>query len=154
MQLPYAKDFSLPDQDGKIHTLRQYRGKWVVIYFYPKDDTTGCTKEACGFRDSSSQFQQLGVVVLGVSGDSVASHRKFANKYKLLFTLLSDESHEMIKSYKAWGKKYMMGREYDGIFRMTYIINPTGVIVKVYEKADPLIHSDQILADLKFLMVK
>lgn len=150
----YAKDFSLPDQDGKVHTLRDYRGKWVVLYFYPKDDTTGCTKEACGFRDSSPQFQKLGVVVLGVSADSVDSHKKFANKYHLTFTLLSDESKDMIKSYKAWGKKSMMGREYDGIFRMSYIINPKGEIAKVYPKADPMIHSDEILHDLKYLMAK
>ncbi|MEK7577517.1 MAG: thioredoxin-dependent thiol peroxidase [Patescibacteria group bacterium] len=144
-----ATDFRLQDQDGVIHTLSQYKGKWVILYFYPKDDTPGCTKEACSFRDSTEEFTKRGVVILGVSKDSVASHKKFATKYHLTFPILSDESLEMIKSYNAWGKKKFMGREYDGIFRMTYLINPEGEIEKVYEKVNPLIHSGDILEDLK-----
>lgn len=146
-----AKDFSLPDQNGIQHTLGQYRGKWVVLYFYPKDDTPGCTKEACNFRDSFVQLQQHGAVILGVSKDSVQSHQKFANKYHLNFPLLSDESLNTIKAYNAWGKKKFLGREYDGIFRMSYLINPQGQIEKIYEKVNPLTHAKQIVDDLQSL---
>lgn len=143
-----AFDFSLPDQDGIVHTLSQYKGKWVVLYFYPKDDTPGCTKEACNFRDSFKEFEKKGVVILGVSKDSVASHKKFAEKFNLTFPLLSDESKEMIKAYKAWGEKKFMGKTFEGILRMTYLINPEGEIFKVYENVNPLSHASQILADL------
>lgn len=146
-----AKDFSLPDQDGIPRTLGEYRGNWVILYFYPKDDTPGCTKEACNFRDSFHELQKLGVVILGVSKDSVQTHKKFADKYQLNFPLLSDESLEMIKSYGAWGQKKFMGREYGGIFRMTYLINPEGKIIKTYEKVNPLTHAGQIIQDLKDL---
>lgn len=142
-----ASDFSLPDQNGKLHTLKECRGKWVILYFYPKDDTPGCTKEACSFRDSIAEFEKRGVVILGVSKDSVVSHKKFADKYHLNFTLLSDESLTMIKAYNAWGEKKFMGRTYDGIFRTTYLINPAGEVAKIYEKVNPLVHSGQILAD-------
>ncbi len=145
----HGHDFSLPDQDGKLHSLSDYRGKWVVLYFYPKDDTPGCTKEACNFRDSFHQLQKMGVVILGVSKDSVKSHKKFAEKYQLNFPILSDESLETIKGYDAWGKKKFMGRQYDGIFRMTYLINPKGAIEKIYEKVNPLTHASDIIADLK-----
>lgn len=138
-------DFSLPDQDGKLHSLSDYLGKWIVLYFYPKDDTPGCTKEACNFRDSFHELQKMGVVILGVSKDSVESHKKFADKYQLNFPILSDESLETIKAYEAWGKKKFMGREYDGVHRMTYLINPTGQIEKVYEKVNPLTHANQII---------
>ncbi len=144
-----VKDFSLPDQDGTIHSLSNYLGKWVVLYFYPKDDTPGCTKEACSFRDSFHELQKLGVVILGVSKDSVKSHKKFADKYNLNFPILSDESLDTIKAYDAWGKKKFMGREYDGIFRTTYLIDPKGKIAKVYEKVNPLVHAGEIIADLK-----
>lgn len=147
-----ATDFSLPDQNGTIHTLSQYRGKWVILYFYPRDDTPGCTKEACSFRDSINQFQKFGVVILGVSKDSVTSHKKFAEKYKLNFTILSDESKKVIQAYHAWGKKKFLGRESEGTLRITYLINPSGEIQKVYEKVNPLIHSSQILSDLKFFV--
>ncbi len=146
-----AADFSLPDQDGKIYTLKEYRGKWVILYFYPKDNTPGCTKEACSFRDSTAEFEKRGVVILGVSKDSVVSHKKFADTYNLNFPLLSDESLAMIKAYNAWGEKKFMGREFFGILRMTYLINPKGEIAKVYEKVNPLVHSGQILTDLKSL---
>lgn len=146
-----AKDFELPDQNGKIHRLSDYKGKWVILYFYPKDDTPGCTKEACNFRDSIDKFTKLGVVILGVSKDSIASHKKFADKYHLNFTILSDESKDIIKAYKSWGVKKFMGREFEGTIRNTYLINPKGEIVKFYEKVNPLTHSEQILKDLSEL---
>lgn len=140
-----TSDFSLPDQNGKIHKLSDYKGHWVVLYFYPKDDTPGCTKEACNFRDSYRQLTKLGVQILGVSKDSVKSHKKFAEKYDLNFPILSDETKEVIKKYKAWGVKKFMGREFEGILRTTYLINPQGKIEKIYEKVNPLIHSGEIL---------
>lgn len=146
-----AKDFKLPDQDGKMHSLSQYLGQWVVLYFYPRDDTPGCTKEACNFRDSIHELEKLGVVILGVSKDSVVSHKKFSEKYHLNFPLLSDENKEVLKLYKVWGKKKFMGREYEGIFRMTYLIDPKGEIKKVYEKVNPTIHAGEILKDLQIL---
>ena len=144
-----APDFSLPDQDGTIHTLQQYAGKWVVVYFYPKDATPGCTKEACNFRDGREFLESTGAIVLGISKDSVASHKKFADVHKLNFTLLSDTSTNTIKAYGAWGKKKFMGREYEGIKRNTYLINPKGEIEKVYENVNPMTHINEIYKDLK-----
>jgi len=138
-----APDFSLPDQYGKIHKLSDYVGKWLIVYFYPKDDTPGCTKEACSFIS----FHNASVI--GISKDSVKSHAKFAQKYHLNFSILSDESTETIKAYGAWGKKKFMGREYDSIFRNTYLINPQGEIVKKYDKVKPETHSAEILKDLE-----
>lgn len=146
-----APDFKLQDQDGKLHSLSDYIGKWIVLYFYPKDDTPGCTKEACNFRDSFHELQKLGVQILGVSKDTVASHKKFADKYNLNFPILSDESHEIIDKYNAWGVKKFMGREFDGIKRMTYLISPKGTVKKVYEKVNPLTHASEIIEDLKRL---
>lgn len=146
-----AHDFTLPDQHGQTHTLAQYKGKWIILYFYPKDDTPGCTKEACNFRDSIGEYQKLGVVVLGVSKDSVMSHKKFAQKYQLNFPLLSDESLVIIKTYNAWGEKKFMGKIYMGVLRNTILINPAGEIQKIYKKVNPLVHSREILADLKAL---
>lgn len=143
-----AIDFELPDQNGKIHKLSDYKGRWIILYFYPKDDTPGCTKEACNFRDSIDKFNKLGVIILGVSKDSVASHKKFADKYHLNFTILSDESKNVIKEYKSWGIKKFMGREFEGTIRNTYLVNPKGEIVKFYEKVNPLTHSGEILEDL------
>ena len=143
-----APNFSLPDQDGITHTLEQYKGKWIVMYFYPKDATPGCTKEACSFRDGRQILEDAGAVVLGVSKDSVASHKKFATAHKLNFTLLSDTSTETIQAYGAWGKKKFMGREYMGINRNTYLINPKGEIVKTYEGVNPLTHVGEVLKDL------
>ncbi|MBI5019324.1 thioredoxin-dependent thiol peroxidase [Candidatus Gottesmanbacteria bacterium] len=142
-----ASDFSLPDQNGETHTLKKYKGKWVILYFYPRDDTPGCTKEACSFRDNIGEFTKRGLVIVGVSKDSVASHKKFADKYHLNFTILSDESTETIKAYNAWGEKKFMGRVFQGIIRSTVLINPKGEIVKTYEKVNPLTHSGQILHD-------
>ncbi len=143
-----AKDFSLPDQNGEFHKLLEYKGKWLLIYFYPKDDTPGCTKEACNFRDGLSEFTKRGVTVVGISKDSVVSHKKFADKYKLNFILLSDSDHKIIESYGAWGTKKFMGREFTGTQRNSYLINPEGEIVKEYKSVNPLTHFTQILADL------
>src|SRR3989339_1823690 len=121
-----AGNFSIEGQNNKIHNLKDYLGKWIVLYFYPKDDTPGCIKEACGFRDATADFMKNGIVVLGISKDSVSSHKKFADKYKLNFPLLSDESKEVTKSYGAWGEKKFMGRVYQGTKRNTYLINPKG----------------------------
>jgi peroxiredoxin Q/BCP len=147
-----APAFNLPDQDGKTHRLSDYAGKWVLLYFYPKDNTPGCTKEACAIRDEWADFRELGAVVLGVSRDSVKSHRNFADKHSLPFTLLSDESTEMIQKYGAWQKKKMAGREYMGIVRMSYLIDPAGKVAKVYPKVKPVEHSSEVLADLRELM--
>lgn len=133
-----APDFSLPDQDGKFHSLSDYKGKWLVVYFYPKDDTPGCTKEACSFRDNLEEFQKRGVAIVGISKDSVESHKKFSEKFHLPFPILADPQHRTIEAYGAWEK---------GTLRNTYLINPEGEIVKTYEKVDPLIHVGQILRD-------
>jgi peroxiredoxin Q/BCP len=143
-----APEFSLPDQNGTVHSLSDYRGRWVVLYFYPKDDTPGCTKEACNFRDSLAELTKRKVVVLGVSKDSVKSHAKFAAKFRLNFPILSDEAKTVIQAYDAWGKKKFMGREYEGIFRKTHLINPQGKIAKIYPKVNPLTHAGEILCDL------
>lgn len=146
-----APDFTLPDQDGKEHTLSNYHGKPVVLYFYPKDNTSGCTKEACGFRDDYSAYQDAGVTILGVSPDSEKSHTNFIAKYELPFTLLADTEREVLKLYGAWGKKKMYGKEYEGVLRTTFLITADGKIAKIYEKVKPAEHSTEILADLKSL---
>lgn len=147
-----APDFSLPDQEGVVHTLSQYKGKWVLVYFYPKDDTPGCTKEACAIRDADPDLSSLGAVVLGISADSVASHKKFARKYNLSFPLLADEGKEAIDAYGVWGRKQFMGREYDGILRTSFLVGPDGSIRKVYENVKPEVHAAEVLADLKALV--
>lgn len=146
-----ATEFSLPDENGVVHTLSEYKGKWIVLYFYPKDDTPGCTKEACSFRDIVGDLQQMGVVVIGVSKDSVDSHKKFHDKHQLNFTLLSDESLSMIKEYGAWGRKKFLGKEYDGMLRITYIIDDTGEVRKAYDSVNPFDHAPEIIRDLKTL---
>ncbi|MEI8103798.1 MAG: thioredoxin-dependent thiol peroxidase [Candidatus Moraniibacteriota bacterium] len=146
-----APAFNLPDQDGKKHSLKEYDGKWVALYFYPKDDTPGCTAEACSFRDSFAVLKRAKIVVVGVSADSVKKHAKFVEKYSLPFTLLADEEKEVVKAYGVWGKKKFMGREYLGIFRTTFLIDPQGKIVKIYEKVKPDAHAEEIIADVKAL---
>lgn len=143
-----APDFELVDETGKLHRLSQYLGKDVVLYFYPKDDTPGCTTEACNFRDDYSAYEKAGVVILGVSPDSPASHAKFKAKFHLPFILLADEAHKVCEMYGAWGKKKMYGREYDGVFRTTYLIGKDGKIRKVFENVKPADHSAEILAAL------
>lgn len=146
-----APEFSLPDQNGKIHTLKEYAGKWVLIYFYPKDDTPGCTLEACSMRDNWDQFTTAGVVVLGVSADSIAKHEKFSKKYKLPFTILADEDKTVVKAYGVYGEKKFMGRAYTGIFRNSFLISPKGKIAKIYEKVKPTAHATEVLIDVKNL---
>lgn len=144
-----APEFTLADQDNTIHKLSDYRGKWVILYFYPKDDTPGCTKQACSFRDSLGELKKLNVVVLGVSADSPLSHKKFAQKHQLSFPLLADPKKEVIKSYGAWGKKKSMGKEYEGILRTTFLIDKNGIVQKVYENVKPDQHAQELLTDVK-----
>lgn len=146
-----APSFSLPDQDGKPHSLSDYKGQWVLVYFYPKDDTPGCTKEACAIRDNFPKFKKMAAVVLGISKDSVNSHRKFADKHQLPFTILSDENHEVLKKYDAWGEKSFMGKVFMGIKRISFLIDPNGKIAKIYPKVKPETHADEVLADLKLM---
>ena len=141
-----APQFSLPDETGQIHSLKDFLGQWVVLYFYPKDDTPGCTTEACSFRDGYADYRRAGVVVLGISPDSVKSHAKFKAKYELPFTLLSDDGHQVCEAYGVWGRKKFMGREYDGVFRTTFLISPTGQIHQVFENVKPDGHSAQVLS--------
>lgn len=148
-----ASEFELPDQTGKTHKLSDYRGKWVVLYFYPKDDTPGCTKEARGFRENLKAIGELGAAVMGVSKDSVESHRKFAEKYQINFPILSDPEKTVIKAYGAWGAKKFMGKEYDGTLRKTVLINPNGEIVKTYEQVNPIGHAEEVLKDLAGYLV-
>ncbi len=149
-----APDFTLPDQDGNKHKLSDYKGQWALIYFYPKDDTTGCTTEACAIRDNFPKFGKLKAKVLGISIDSVASHKKFADKYKLPFTLLADEEKKVVNKYGVWQEKSMYGRKYMGTVRNSYLINPVGKIAKIYEKVKPATHAEEVLNDLKKLSKK
>ncbi len=143
-----APDFTLSDQFGETHKLSDYRGKKVVLYFYPKDDTPGCTKEACSFRDNFQEYRKRKMVVLGVSKDSTKSHVKFSEKYSLPFTLLSDDDTVVSQAYGVWGLKKFMGKEYYGINRMTFIIDEDGQILRIYEKVKPENHAEEILADI------
>lgn len=143
-----APDFTLLDEAGMERKLSDYRGKPVVLYFYPKDDTPGCTTEACNFRNDYSQYEKAGVVILGVSPDSPKKHAKFKEKYQLPFTLLADEGHRVCEQYGVWGPKKFMGREYDGVYRTTFLIDPAGQIIKVFESVKPDEHSAEVLAVL------
>ena len=129
-----APEFTLPDQNGTIHTLKEYRGKKVILYFYPKDNTAGCTKQACGFRDLYPQFTEKGAVVLGVSKDSVASHKKFKEKYQLSFPILSDTELQVIQAYDVWKEKKLYGKVSMGVVRTTYLIDENGIISKAFGK--------------------
>jgi peroxiredoxin Q/BCP len=149
-----APDFALPDQEGRLHRLSDYRGRWVVLYFYPKDDTPGCTKEACGFRDEKGRLEELGAVVLGVSADDVESHKRFAEKYHLNFPLLSDPAKEVIRAYGAWGKKTLYGKEYEGVLRQTFLIDPEGRVAKVWRKVSPEGHAEEVAQALEALRGK
>ena len=146
---PYpAPLFTLPDESGILHSLADYQGKWVVVYFYPKDGTPGCTVEACAMRDARDDLMNLGAEVIGISKDEPDAHEKFKSKYNLNFTLLSDPDAAVITAYGAWGKK-QFGRE--GILRKTFIINPDGDVVKVYGRVTPLGHGDQVVAEVRRL---
>lgn len=143
-----APDFLLPDETNEKRSLQDYLGNWIVIYFYPKDDTPGCTKEACMIRDLYDDFAKNDIVVLGVSKDTPVSHAKFKEKYQLPFTLLSDESTDMIKEYGAWQEKSLFGKKSFGIARITYIINPQGLVAKSYSEVSPAEHAPQLLKDI------
>ncbi len=150
-QPPYfAPDFSLVGSDDKRHTLKDYAGKWLVLYFYPKDDTPGCTVEACSLRDARDDLAELGAEIVGVSMDEPNSHEKFKAKHSLNFTLLSDPDRTVIEAYGAWGKK-MFGKE--GILRKTFIINPDGKVVKVFGRVTPMGHGSKVMETLKELQV-
>lgn len=146
-----APSFKLPDQDGIMHQLKDYAGQWLLIYFYPKDDTPGCTTEACSLRDNLPKFKKGQAAIVGVSVDSVKSHNKFAIKYKLPFTLLADENKEMVEKYGVWAEKSMYGRKYMGTLRTSFLVDPTGKIAKIYEKVKPGTHAEEILKDLASL---
>ncbi len=146
-----APDFTMSDQEGETHSLTEAKGKWVLLYFYPKDDTPGCTTEACTIRDSWSAFKKTGTIVWGVSTDSTKSHAKFATKYKLPFTLLADPDKEVVGRYGVWGEKKFMGRTYQGTRRTSFLIDPDGRIAKIYENVKPAEHAAEVLSDLKAL---
>lgn len=143
-----APQFELPDAEGDVVKLGDLRGKWVVLYFYPRDNTPGCTKEACGFRDVYSEYQNSDVVVLGVSTDDAKSHTKFATKYDLPFPLLVDEGGAIASEYGSYGPKKFMGKEYIGISRSTFIIDPDGKLAKIYRKVKPEPHAQEVLNDI------
>lgn len=143
-----APDFSLPDESGKTHKLSAYRGKPVVLYFYPADDTPGCTAEACDLRDDYHKYQKAGAVILGVSPDDETSHDAFKKKYKLPFTLLADKGHKVCELYGVWGQKSMFGKKYFGVIRSTFIIDADGNIAKVFEKIKAKENNEKVLSAL------
>ncbi len=144
-----APEIKLKDQDGNTVSLDEFKGQKIVVYFYPKDDTTGCTKEACSFRDEFPRFEKLETKVIGISPDSVESHKKFAEKYNLPFTLLSDEGKETVEAYDVWKQKSMYGRNYMGVERTTYIVDEDGNIQKVFPKVKVENHIAEVLKALK-----
>jgi peroxiredoxin Q/BCP len=143
-----APEFTVSTSGGGRLSLADFKGKNVILYFYPKDDTPGCTKEACAFRDGFADFKKKGAVVLGVSPDSVKSHDKFVEKFKLPFTLLADEDRRIVQDYGVWGEKSFMGRRYMGVYRVTFLIGPDGVIKKIWPKVKPEEHAAEVLAAL------
>jgi peroxiredoxin Q/BCP len=143
-----APDFELLDETNTLRKLSDYRGRNVVLYFYPADDTPGCTKEACNFRDDYSAYEKADVVILGVSPDDVASHAKFKKKFQLPFPLLADEGHKVCDLYGVWGPKKSFGKEYDGVIRTTFLIDGNGNIVNVFENVRPSEHSAEVLSAL------
>ena len=144
-----APAFELLDNEGNLHKLSDYQGQTIVVYFYPRDDTPGCTTEACSFRDAYADFREAGVEVIGISPDNEGSHSKFINKYQLPFVLLSDPDHKVCEAFGAWGLKKMYGREYEGVFRTTFVISPDGVIKHVFENVKPADHSQEVLEVVK-----
>ena len=146
-----APEFSLDDQNGKTHRLKDYAGRAVVLYFYPKDDTPGCTTEACAFRDAEPDFSKVKAVVLGVSVLDTKSKAKFAKKHGLNFPLLADEDHAVADAYGAWQEKSMYGRKYMGVARITYLIGPDGKVLKRWDKVSPATHADEVLEQIKTL---
>ena len=144
-----APEFALQDETGSLRTLTEFRGHPLVLYFYPKDDTPGCTTEACNFRDDYSQYNKAGITILGVSPDTSKSHDKFKAKYGLPFTLLADAEHKVCQLYEVWGLKKNYGREYEGVLRTTFLIDETGKIIQVFKNVKPAGHSEEVLAALK-----
>lgn len=144
-----APDFNLPDQDGNMHSLSEYKGKKLILYFYPKDSTAGCTKQACGYSERYPLFTEKGVEVIGISKDSVASHKKFQEKNSLSFTILSDEELTAIKAYDVWHKKKMAGREYMGVVRTTYLIDEDGIIVRANDKVKAEKDPENMLGEIQ-----
>ena len=142
-------EYCLPNQDGIEICFRDFKGKWIVLYFYPKDNTPGCTTEAKEFSQLLNEFEKLGAIVIGVSPDSPKKHCNFIEKHGLEITLLSDENKEVLKAFGVWGKKKMYGKEYEGVIRSTFIINPEGEIVKEYKKVKAKGHAAKVLEDLK-----
>lgn len=140
-----APDFKLPDENGKLHSLSDYRGKTVVLYFYPKDDTPGCTLQACNFRDDYLKYKAAGAVILGVSPDDERSHEKFKDKFSLPFPLLADADHAVCEKYGVWAEKSMFGNKYFGVVRSTFLIGPDGTIAEVYNKVSVPKHSEKVL---------
>jgi thioredoxin-dependent peroxiredoxin len=143
-----APDFELPDQDGRLVKLSSYRGRNVVVYFYPRADTPGCTTQACGIRDRSAEYEAANAVVLGISPDKPAALRRFADKYGLPFTLLGDPEHEVADEYGVWVEKSMYGKRYMGIQRATFVVDPEGIVAHVIQKVKPKTHDDEVLAAL------
>ena len=143
-----APDFELLDDTNTLRKLSDFRGKNVVLYFYPKDDTPGCVKEACNFRDNYSAYEESDIVILGVSPDNVASHVKFKNKFDLPFPLLADDGHKVCDEYGVWGPKKFMGKEYEGVLRTTFLIDGNGIVIKVFENVRPAEHSAEVLSAL------
>lgn len=146
-----APDFSLPDETGKIHSLSDYLGQFIVLYFYPKDDTPGCTLEACNFRDEFSTISKEEAIILGISADSQKSHQKFITKYDLPFHLLSDDQLIVVREYEVWGQKKFMGKEYEGILRTTYLVDKQGFIAKVFINVKPANHIIEVASALREL---
>lgn len=143
-----APVFELPNEEGEIISLKDFRGKKVILYFYPKDNTSGCTKQACGFKDNYPQYTEKGAVVIGISKDSVQSHKRFKEKYQLPFPLLSDEELNVIKLYDVWQEKVMFGKKVKGVVRTTYLINEEGVIEKVFSNVKAADNPDHMLIEL------
>jgi len=149
-----AINFTLLDQDNVKHTLSDYLGKWVVVYFYPRDNTPGCTTEACSFQNRLTDYLENDIVVFGISANDIDSHKKFAKKYGLQYSLLSDTDLKVIKAYDSWGIKKFMGKEFEGILRKTFVINPEGEIVLDYPKVTPARHGEEILNEILKLQKK
>ncbi len=143
-----APDFTLPDQHGEKHRLKDYRGRWVVLYFYPKDNTTGCTKQACQFRDDLPDFRKSDAVILGVSPDDTRSHQRFADRHNLPFTLLADTEHQVCTRYGVWQEKSMYGRKFMGVVRTTYLIDPAGKVAHRWDRVKVADHAQAVLQTL------
>ncbi len=146
-----APDFTLSDQDDNSHMLSDYYGKWVLLYFYPKDDTPGCTKEAISLRDHCHEFTERNISIFGVSTDTTKSHKKFVRKYSIPFPLLSDVDKEVVRLYGVWVERKIFGQEYSGTLRQSFLVNPDGKVVMIYKSVTPATHAEEVLSDHKKL---